>query len=407
MSNHVPEQGINNTRLTSLMRIAGVIGLAAAVLAVVGLLISGPDQFFQAYLFSYNFWLGIPLGLMALLLLHFLMDSRWGLTIRRIAEAGTASLWIFAPLFIPILLGMPVLFPWARPELVAESTVLQAKSLYLNLPFFIVRAVAYFAIWIFLAFTVNRLSALLSRSTGADNAVVRGRLRGLGAFGLILFVLTVSFASIDWLMSLEPFWNSSIYGLVIIIGQGMTALAFAIAAINLIPGLSIGRAWNHDVTPIPYGDLGALLFTFVFGWAYLAYFQFLIIWAANIPREVVWYLSRSGGWTVVTVLLALFQFILPFMILLTARVRRHIRRLGWLSVALVVTFLVNMFWHVKPAFSPGVLSVSWLDIVMPVAFGGIFMAVFLYNLARRPLLTAAEQAALQPVDHEHGQTVRT
>ena len=126
MSNHVPEQGINNTRLTSLMRIAGVIGLAAAVLAVVGLLISGPDQFFQAYLFSYNFWLGIPLGLMALLLLHFLMDSRWGLTIRRIAEAGTASLWIFAPLFIPILLGMPVLFPWARPELVGESTVLHA-----------------------------------------------------------------------------------------------------------------------------------------------------------------------------------------------------------------------------------------------------------------------------------------
>ena len=391
-------------RLRGLTRIAGIVGIAAAVLAVVGYFISGAELFFQAYLFSYVFWLGIAMGLLGLLLLHFLMDTRWGLTIRRVAEAGAGSLWIFVPLFIPILLGLPVLFEWARPEAVAESEVLQFKTFYLNVPFFIVRAVAYFAIWLLVAFTANRLSARLSAAADpAAVAVIRGRLRALGAFGLILYILTMSFASIDWLMSVEPFWNSSIYGLIIIIGQGLTALAFAVAVINLLPGLGLGRGWHHDVTPIPYGDLGALMFTFVFGWAYLAYFQLLIIWSANIPREVVWYLNRTqGGWSAVAIFIALFQFVLPFMILLTARVRRNMRRLGIIGVALVFTFLVTIFWHVKPAFSPGAFSISWLDIVMPVAIGGIFLAVFLTVLARRPALTAVEEAYLAPAEnHEH------
>lgn len=393
---------VTDRTIPGLTRIAAVVGIAAAVLGVVGYFLAGPEQFFQAYLFSYAFWLGIPLGLMALLLLHFLMDSRWGLTIRRVAEAGAGSLWIFALLFLPLLLGLGYLFPWARPEVVAESEALQFKSFYLNVPFFIVRAAAYFAIWIFLGYTVNRLSARLNAAAGTDDAVIRGRLRGLGAFGLILYVLTMTFASVDWLMSLEPFWNSSIYGLMIVVGQMLTALGFAVAAINLLPGFSLGRGWHHDVTPIPYGDLGALMFTFVFGWAYLAYFQLLIQWAANIPREVVWYINRTeGGWGIIAVLIALFQFILPFTILLTARVRRNMRLLGILGVALVVTFLVTLFWHVKPAFSPGAFAISWLDIVMPVAIGGIWLAVFLATLARRPALTLVEEAYLEPVG-EHG-----
>lgn len=375
------------------MRLALIVGLAAAAAGVVGLFVSGADAFFQAYLFAFVFWLGISLGLMAILLLHFLMDSHWGLTVRRIAEAGTASVWVMAVLFVPILFGMTSLFPWARPEVVQESAVMQAKAFYLNTPFFIARAAVYFAVWIGLGTLVNRLAARLG---SAEDAAVRARLRGWGAGGMILYILTMSFAAMDWLMSLQPLWNSSIFGLIIIIGQVLTALAFAVVTLNLLPDLSLGRRWTYETTPVPYSDLGALLFTFIFGWTYLAYFQLLIIWAGNLPRETVWYIARiEGGWNVLAIIVAVFQFAVPFLILLSVRARHNLRVLAALGAMLLGAYLVNMFWHVKPAFSPGQFAISWLDLVLPVALGGIWLAAFLRALARRPALSEAEAVTLK------------
>ena len=377
------------------MRIAGIVGIAAAVIAVIGLFIGGAEAFFQSYLFSYVFWLGISLGLLAILLLHFLMGTRWGLTVRRIAEAGAGSIWVMAILFIPLLLGMNYLFPWTRPAEVQASEILQAKTFYLNMPFFMIRQVVYFALWILMAFMVNRLAGQLGRSRETD-VTLRGRLQGMGALYLIIYVLTMSFAAIDWLMSLQPFWNSSIFGLIIIVGQVLTGMGFALLVLNLFPGLSLGRRWSLDNTPMPYSDLGALLLTFVLGYAYLAYFQFLIIWAANIPRETVWYIDRStGGWNIVIILVTLLQFVVPFAILLSFRVRHNLRVLAGVGALLLVSNLINLFWHVKPAFYPGAFAISWLDFVMPVALGGIWLAVFLYNLKRRPALSPADQAALE------------
>lgn len=381
---------------TRLAGIAGVVGIAAAALSVVGLFTSGAAAFFQAYLLGFVFWLSLSLGLLALLLTHFLMRTHWGLTIRRVAEAGAGSLWVMAILFIPIVLGMTYLFPWARPAEVQASAVLQAKTFYLNVPFFLVRAVAYFAIWILLAVTANRLSSRLNFAEGDAQEVVRGRLQGLGAFGLILYILTMTFASVDWMMSIQPFWSSTIFGMIIIIGQVLTALAFTLVMLNLLPGQSLGSKWNYLTTPVPFQDLGALLFAFIVGWAYLAYFQLLIIWAGNLPREVTWYQARTaGGWNIVAILVALFQFVLPFLALLSIRARHNLRVLGGLGLMLVVTFFVNLFWHIKPAFSPGVLAISWLDIVVPVAIGGIWLAVFLFHLSRRPALRAEEQKVLR------------
>jgi len=272
--------------------------------------------------------------------------------------------------------------------------MLQAKTFYLNVPFFLIRAVIYFAAWIALALIINRLSARLSAAPG--DAALAGRLKGLAATGFILYFLTMTFASIDWLMSLEPLWTSTAFGLVTIAGQVLSAISFALLALNLLPQLSLGRRWERTSTPLPYRDIGTLLLVFVMGWAYLAYFQLLIIWGANIPREVVWYIARtSGGWSLVAIFIAVFQFALPFIVLISARARHNLRFLALLGGLLLVSNLVNVFWHVKPSFFPNGFALSWLDIVLPVAMGGVWLAVFLFTLQRRPALNMEEQTALE------------
>lgn len=380
-------------------RIALIVGLVGLIMGGIGALTGSLDRFFQAYLFAFMFWLGLSLGSLAFLMIHFVTGSRWGLTLRRVNEAAASTLWMMAILFIPLLFNLRGLYVWARPEAVQASAILQQKSLYLNGPFFIIRAVIYFAIWILLAFTLNRLSA---RWTASGDLAIKRQLQSWGAFGLILYTLTITFASIDWLMSLEPFWNSTVYGLMIILGQLLSSLAFSILIINWVPGLGLGRQWNIRSTPIPFKDLGALLLTFVMGWAYLAYFQLLIIWAGNIPHEVTWYINRTqGGWLVVGILVAIFQFALPFVVLLSTRVRHNLRILAWLGASIVLVYLVNLYWQVIPAFYPGRFNLHWLDFVLPIGLGGLWLGGFLSALKKRPALREVEQESLEiPASHE-------
>lgn len=374
-------------------RIALVVGVVGLVLGVIGALTGSLDRFFQAYLVAFMFWLGLSLGSLAFLMIHYLTGSHWGMTVRRVCEAAASNLPLMAVLFIPLLFNLRGLYLWARPEAVQASEVLLEKSAYLNVPFYIVRAVIYFAIWILLAFTINRLSTRWAKS---GDPAIKERLKGLAAAGLIVYTLTVTFASVDWMMSLEPFWNSTVYGLMIILNQLLSGLSFAILALNLIPGLGLGRQWNFRTTPIPFQDLGAFLLTFVMGWAYLAYFQLLIIWAGNIPHEVIWYTNRTqGGWLAVGILVAVLQFVLPFVALLSMRVRHNLRLLAWVSAMIVFIFLVNMYWQVIPAFHPGQFSLHWLDIILPVGLGGLWVAAFLFYLKKRPALRESEQASLE------------
>lgn len=377
------------------MRIALIIGVVAAVVSAAGLILFGPGIFFQSYLFSFLFWMGISLGSLGLLFLHLLVGNRWGLTIRRITEASAGSIWIMAVLFIPLLFGLRFLYPWARPSEVAASSLLQYKSFYLNVPFFVIRAIIYFAAWILLAYFANRRVAQYS-DTQEGNLILRGRFQGLGAAGLIIYAITMTFASVDWLMSLEPEWTSTAYGLVIIMGQVLAATAFAVFVMNWLPGLSRGRDWNFETTPIPYRDLGAIILTMVISWAYLAYFEFLIIWSGNIPREVEWYTNRTeGGWSYVAIFIAVFGLAIPFIILLSSRVRFSLRALAALGAMLVFVSLANMFWQVKPAFYPGQFAISLSDIFMPIAIGGVWLATFFYTLKRRPALTTDDEVALE------------
>lgn len=377
------------------MRTAFIIGAIAAVVCLVGIFIAGPGQFFQAYLYSYLFWLGISLGLLGLLMLHFAVSSRWGLTLRRIAEAGGGAIWVMAILFIPLIIGLPFLYPWARPQEIAADPALKYQTWYLNMPFFIVRAVIYFAVWIALAYFANRQIARLANDP-AGNPLLRGRLQGLGAAGMILYAFTMFFASVDWLMSLLPSWTSTAFGMIIVLGQAQSALAFAILVLNLFPGMSLSKRWTYETTPQPYQDLGALSITLVMAYAYVAFFQMLIQWAGNIPREVIWYVDRTkGGWEWVAWFTGIFQFIVPFCMLIATPIRHSLRALRWTSIMLLVAGLVTYFWHVKPAFSPQAFSVSLIDIFMPFALGGIWVGAFLWVLQRRPPLSAADQAILK------------
>jgi hypothetical protein len=384
------------TTMRGAMRLALIVGLAAAALGVVGIFVSGSSLFFQGYLLAFLFWLGLSLGSLALLLLHFLAGGRWGLSVRRVAEAGAANIGLMALLFLPLLLGLNDLFPWVRGEWEPHGNWDQLRTVYLTVPFFLARAAVYFLAWIALVWAINgRINRLAASATPEEATARRAGMQGLAAGGMILYVLTMSFAAMDWIMTLQPYWNSSIFGLIIIVGQLLSAMAFALVIINLLPGFTLGRRWTHATTPVPFSDLGALLLVFVIGFAYLAYFQYLIIWAANIPREVVWYLDRyEGGWNVLATIVAIFQFVLPFIILLSFRARHSLRVLGGLGLMLLVVYLLNLFWHVKPAFSPGRFAVSWLDLVLPVAMGGLWIAMFFYNLLRRPQLSHEERVVL-------------
>lgn len=389
-----PSQSISLDRPLWIVLAVGVI---AALLGIAGLWLSGPGIFFQAYLYAFFFWVGISVGGLGIIMLHFTVNSRWGLAVRRVSEAAAGSIWVLAVLFVPLVIGLPFLYPWARPVEVAGNAALIYQAWYLNAPFFIARAAVYFAVWVALAFFANRLTARLSNSSTDDQAT-RGKLQRLGAGGSILYLITMTFASVDWLMSLQPSWQSTAFGLIVVVGQVLAAMAFAVLLLNLIPALALGRRWKYDETPIPYQDLGALLLTLVMAWAYVSFFQLLIQWAGNLPREVAWYIARTqGGWGIVASSIALFLFVLPFCLLLTIRIRHNLRLLAWISLILLVFSLVLNFWYVKPAFYPDGFALSWLDVVMPFALGGLWLAAFLYQLKRRPALNVNDQTALEIV----------
>lgn len=375
----------------------GLVGLAIGVIAA---LTGSQERFFQSYLVAFIFWLGLSLGSLAFLMTHYLTGSRWGLTVRRVTEAGASTIWLMGLFFIPLLINLRGLYPWARPEEVQADSILQLKSAYLNTSFFIGRAAFYFIVWIVLAFVINRLS---SRWVESGDPAIKKKLQGLSAFGLILYTFTMSFAAIDWMMSLQPFWTSTVYGLIVIFAQMLNSLAFAILVINLVPGLGLGRKWNLRTTPIPFKDLGALLLTFVMSWAYLAYFQLLIIWAANIPEEVVWYIERTeGGWLTVGILVAVLLFALPFAVLISMRVRHNMRLLAVLGALIMVVSLIDVYWLIIPSFYPSQFNLSWLDILLPIGMGGIWLSTFLFSLNKRPALREIELASLQPeISHEH------
>lgn len=356
-----------------------VVGLLGLALAVLGAFLN-PEQFWRSYLLAYIFWLEIALGCLGMVMLHHLVGGRWSALIRRLMETGAMTLPLMALLFIPLLFGLRTLYPWTNPQQILHSAVLQSKTAYLNVPFFIGRAVVYFAIWLTLAYLLNRWS-LAQDQTGEPH--LARRMRRLSALGVILYMLTGTFAAYDWMMSLEPAWASSIYGLLFIIGQALAALALAIIGLSF---LARNNTANMEWTK-SFNDLGNFMLGFVMIWAYFSFSQFLIIWSANIPEEAIWYYHRTrGGWQSVGIFLIAFHFALPFFLLLSRRIKRQAQWLTALAVLILCVRLVDLFWLIMPAFYPDGLHVHWLDPVLVIAMGGGWIAVFIWQWMGKPSL---------------------
>lgn len=372
-------------RLNKTQAISLVIGIVAVVASIAVFVLSGPAAFFHAYLYAYLFWLGIALGCLAIAMTHYLVGGNWGSVIQQVVEAASKTLWLQALLFIPIIVGVRYLYPWANPDMVAADPILQHKSTYLNIPFFIIRAVIYFAIWIFLA---RQLIRWAHESQYDQSAESRRPFQRMSAIGIILYVLTMTFASTDWIMSLQPDWYSTIFGLLEVSAQILSGWAFALALLPLLNRVQLNIRGSRKVvisTPNLNRDLGALLLTSVMMWAYLAYSQFIIIWWANLPHEVTWYLSRSQGiWLWLGLVIFLVQFALPFMVLISLRAKQNAFVLFILSSAILLTQLLYNYWMIMPVFPPEGLVGRLQDVIIPLAIGGLWFWAFIFHLKNTP-----------------------
>ncbi len=371
--------------------IVGGLGLALCAFGYV----NDQPQFFRSYLFGYLFWIGLAVGSLALVALHHLVGGGWGFVIQRLLESSTRTLPVLALLFLPFMLGMQHLYLWARPEAVAVDPLLQHKSRYLNVAFFWIRAAAYFGLWGLFMFFLTRWSRKQDE-TGEPS--LTARIQKLSGPTILLYVLTITFASIDWVMSLEPHWYSTIFGFVFVIGQGVLTLAFAIFAVGF---LARYQPLAEVIRKQHYHDLGNLMLAFVALWAYISLSQFLIIWAGNLPEEIPWYLHRMhGGWQWVGLFVVLFHFAVPFVLLLSRRTKRSIATLSKVAFLMILMRLVDLFWVVAPNFNPEHVSVHWLDLMTPVAIGGVWLAAFLHQLKGQPLLPLKDPRLQEAFGHE-------
>ncbi|MFN8489433.1 MAG: hypothetical protein U0350_17760 [Caldilineaceae bacterium] len=366
--------------LDRIQRRALIVGGVGALLCILGAFLNLP-QFFRSYLFAWLYWLGLGLGGFAWVMVHHLSGGRWGLITRRVHEVSALVTVLMAVLFIPLCLGLPQLYAWARPDVVAADPLLQHKQPYLNVPFFLIRAVVYFVVWLGIAFLLDRWS----RNWDSTGSTVWGRrLRLFSGPALAVYAFTMSLAAVDWVMSLEPHWYSTMLGMLIVSEQALTAWCFAIVVLVL---LAQWEPLNNALTRREFNDLGNLLLAAVLFWGYLAFCQFLIIWAGNLPEEVAWYIHRlDGGWQWVAVLIVLFHFALPFGALLSGRLKRNGRSLMVVALLLLGMDLIYLYWFITPAFYPSHFHLHWLDIVAPITIGGLWLAVFAWWLKRRALL---------------------
>jgi hypothetical protein len=357
---------------------AGVVGLLAGVAG--GFL--NPTQFFRSYLLAFVFWNGLAIGSLAVLMLQYMTGGAWGIAIRRELEAAARTLPLTAAAFVPLLFGLHRLYEWTHADAVAHDELLQKKALYLNVPFFVARAALAFAIWMLIAYFLDKWSR--AQDGAADHKAIDRKLQLLSGGGLVVYALTTTWTSVDWVMSLEPHWYSTMYGVLYMVGQALGALALATVAVVMLSGHEpvsefLGGKHRHD--------LGKMMFAFTMFWAYVNFSQYLIVWSGNLPEEISWYLARfRGGWGWVGAAIVIFHFAIPFLLLLSRQANRNPRLLTRAALLLLFMRFVDVCWLVLPAFTAGKFRIHWLDLALPIGLGGVWLAFFARNLSARPLL---------------------
>ncbi len=355
-----------------------------------------PDQFFHSYLVAFLFVLGLSLGSLGLLMLQHLTGGHWGIVIRRPLESATRSLPLVVILFIPIGIGMKYLYSaWLTAPSSGEGALSEFQRSYLTTNKFITRAVIYFAIWMLLMFVFNRWSK--EQDMNREDRGLRRRLKMAAGPGIILYVFVMTFAAIDWVMSLSPHWASTIYGFLFVIGQLISSMSLMIAVVVL---LSKTEPMAGLIQERHLHDLGKLLLAFVMLWAYFGFSQLLIIWSGNLPEEITFYRSRLyGGWGVVAVIVLVFHFFVPFFLLLSRDVKRNARLLPKIAIWLIAMRFVDLFWLTRPEFTANALP-NWLDLAAPLAVVGLWVFFFAFNLKQLPLLPLGDPKLEEAIAHD-------
>jgi hypothetical protein len=397
-----PPPVIDRLRGRSLV-LGGVFAVLAIILAFVN-----TTLFLQAYLVSFMFWLGITLGSLTLLMLQYTSGGNWGIIGRRFWEAATKTLPLMFILWLPLVFGMHTLFPWSNVkdpnELVADRV-----KYWLNPTLFVVRGIIYFALWGLWAWRLNRWSRVEEEGLSTPQKFVS--IQNFSGAGIVMYALTITFASVDWVMSLNPMWWSTVWGMLFMVGECLTAFAFTIWLLaQLSPIEPMSRIFKTDF----FHDYGKLMFAFVILWAYLSFAQWLIIWSGNITEEIRWYLDRvHGHWWYVATGLIFFHFVLPFALLLSRNLKRQPRRLVRMAVWIMLVRLVDLFWLVQPSFHVPVeqhgeylAPLNWqvvgMNVVNILAIGGIWLTVFFWYLNKRAIQPVNDPHFVEMVEAKHG-----
>jgi hypothetical protein len=363
------QSSLNRFQVAAL--VAGILALAGSAFGA----FSNPKQFFFSYLFAMLFWLGLSLGCFVVTMIHQLAGGRWGYPTRRFLEAGFMVLPLMAVLFIPIFFGLHYLYPWAGPDTAAKRGPYQTDWAY------VIRQIFFFFVWIWIASRLRKWS--LEQDLTEDAAPTR-RARFLSGPGTVIYGLLVTFASVDWVVSLEKGWYSTMFGVIIAGGQILSAFAFAIILLALFQRQ---EPFASAVNKVHYHHLGNLLLTFVLFWTYVSFGQLLIIYSGDIPQELQWYLHRiAGNWKAVVTVIAVFHFFAPFFLLLFRGIKKSSAVLATLAAVLFVVHIVDTYWLVMPTLHTDGVSVSWMDFTTCLGVGGLWTAYFLWRLKSAPLL---------------------
>jgi hypothetical protein len=379
------------------------VGAIALLPAIYGA-VHSPQTFFASYLMSFLLVLGIALGSLALVMLQHLTSGHWGIIIRRPLESATRTLPLLAVAFLPIaIFGMQYLYTghgddkgWLNAPASGEDALSAFQKGYLTHTGYLIRAVIYFAVWLALMFIFNVWSK--QQDTNRTDRALRQRFRMLAGPGIILYVFAMSFAAIDWVMSLSPHWASTIYGFIFVGGQLISSMAFMIAVVVLLARF---EPFAGILQPRHLHDLGKLLLAFVMLWAYFDFSQMLIIWSGNQPEEISFYRTRLyGEWGVVALIVVIFHFFVPFFLLLSQDLKRRAQILSKIAVWLILMRLVDLFWMTRPEFTSSAVP-SWLDLVLPIALGGLWLGFFAFNLKQCPLLPLGDPKLEEAIEQHH------